>query len=265
MTAKDGSSNELSRFLRLNLNRLLNDIYPQFDSHWQMTNCERVALIAIAEQLKPELSLEIGTYLGGSLQVLSRFSQQVISVDIDSTIPEKLAGKFSNVSFQSGDSATCLSEVVDGLNLDSKHVDFVLIDGDHSEAGVRRDIESVLRLVPQRRMVIILHDSFNPDCRAGMRNAKWNRCPYVQSVEIDFIPGVYHQVAFDMAPARTMWGGFACAVLEPIPRKGDLIVSEAQRGLFDAVFEQSAHKAPIHWSQQIPSVSRVMKSLLVRK
>ena len=56
---------------------------PGFDLHWQMTNCERFALSGLLKRLQPKLSLEIGTYMGGSLQVLARFSQAVISVDID--------------------------------------------------------------------------------------------------------------------------------------------------------------------------------------
>jgi len=41
-------------------------------------------------------------------------------------------------------------------------LDFVLIDADHSSAGVQRDINNVLRYRPTRPLYIVMHDSFNP-------------------------------------------------------------------------------------------------------
>src|SRR6266487_3601402 len=129
-----------------------------FDLHWQMPNGERFALVGLLRELQPTLSLEIGTYQGGSLQVLARFSEAVISVDIDPGVPARLANKFPNVEFRSGDSKRLLPDLVRELNEQKRAVDFVLIDGDHSVAGVRRDIEVLLELQPQRQMVFILHD-----------------------------------------------------------------------------------------------------------
>jgi hypothetical protein len=86
-----------------------------------------------------------------------------------------------------------------------------------------------------------MHDSFNPACREGMRSADWAGCSHVHSVELDYIPGVYHEQAYDTAAARTMWGGFACAIMEAEHRVGGLTVLESQRGLFEAVYRDSAH------------------------
>lgn len=80
----------------------------EFTLHWQMTTCERFALQGLLRRLRPSLSLEVGTYLGGSLRVLSRFSEAVISVDIDPQVAIRLAGKFPNVELRSGDSARIL-------------------------------------------------------------------------------------------------------------------------------------------------------------
>lgn len=94
-------------------------------------------------------------------------------------------------------------------------------------------------------MVVLMHDAFNPDCRSGILSANWQLRPHVHEVEIDYIPGVYHQQAYDTAAARTMCGGFACALLNPEPRHGDLVISQRQQHLFEAVFLQSTH-APKH-------------------
>ncbi|MEO8614353.1 MAG: class I SAM-dependent methyltransferase [Luteolibacter sp.] len=213
-----------------------------FDLHWQMTSCERLALQSLLRSLRPALALEIGTYRGGSLQVLSRFSDAVISVDIDPEVEQRLSGRFQNVKFVSADSSSCLPDLVRDLNARKQPVGFVLVDGDHSSAGVRRDINALLELQPQQPLVMIMHDSFNPACREGMRTADWSKSPYVRHVELDFIPGIYHHDAHDTAEARSMWGGFACAVLDPQKREGSLIVHESQRGLHEAVKRDSRHR-----------------------
>jgi hypothetical protein len=208
---------------------------------WQMTNCERFALVGLLERLHPKVSLEIGTYKGGSLQVLSRFSEAVISVDLDPAVANSLAGKFPNVVFRSGDSNQLLPQLVQELNEQRRPVGFVLVDGDHSAAGVRRDIEALLEIIPQQELVLLLHDSFNPGCREGMRSADWGRSPFVQDVELDFIPGIYHHNAHDTADPRCMLGGFACAVLSPAKRTGSLVVRESQLHLHEAVKRVSSH------------------------
>ncbi len=218
---------------------------PNFTLHWQMTNCERFALQDLLRRIKPEVAVEIGTYQGGSLQVIAHFAKQVISVDIDPQVPERLAGRFPNVTYRVGDSKEVLPAVIDSLNAEGANVGFFLIDGDHSTPGVRRDVEAVLRYRPKSPCVIIMHDSFNPACREGIRSADWAASPHVQWVDLDFIPGIYHQHAYDTAAARTMWGGFACAYLTPEMRKNGLEVRESQRGLFEAVRSVSSHAAPV--------------------
>jgi hypothetical protein len=222
---------------------------PVFDLHWQMTNCERFALAGLLKRLQPKLSLEIGTYMGGSLQVLAQFSKAVISVDIDPTVATRLAGKFPNVEFRSGDSSHLLPDLVRELNASKRPVGFVLIDGDHSAEGVRRDIESLLELQPQQEVVFILHDSFNPACREGMRTANWAKSPFVHQVELDFIPGIYHYEAIDTAEPRSMWGGFACAVLMPEKRTGPLVVKESQVHLHEAVKRDSSPLTQNGWQR----------------
>jgi hypothetical protein len=224
---------------------------PGFDLPWQMTNCERFALSSLLKRLQPKLSLEIGTYMGGSLQVLAHYSEAVISVDIDPDVANRLADKFPNVEFRSGDSSRLLPDLVRELNKQKRPVGFVLIDGDHSADGVRRDIEALLDLQPQQQLVFILHDSFNPGCREGMRTANWAKSPFVHHVELDFIPGIFQYEARDTAEPRSMWGGFGCAVLMPEKRNGPLHVQEFQLHLHAAIKRISSHVSPNRW-QRLP-------------
>jgi len=140
---------------------------------WQMSGAEAFALQGILSRLQPELSLEIGTSEGGSLQVLSRFSKSVITLDINASAIEKLAGQFSNARFLTGDSKRIIPDLISQINSGPERLGFVLIDGDHSRDGVRADINNLLTVVPKCMVVVLMHDSFNPDCSEGMRSANW--------------------------------------------------------------------------------------------
>jgi len=219
-------------------------IDTRFPLHWQMAPAERLAMIALLEQIKPRVSIEIGTYEGGSLQVISAYSEKVFSLDLDPGVASRLAGRFSNVEFLSGDSRIVLPDLVSRLNASGETPEFVLIDGSHYAEGVRSDIESLFLLKPTRDVVILMHDSFNPSCRAGMREAAWADCPHVHEVELDLIPGNFSAEQFDTAESRSMWSGLGCAILKPTPRTGPLVVREWQREVFEAVLPISRHAAP---------------------
>lgn len=215
---------------------------PIFSLHWQMTNCERFTLQDLLRRIKPDLAIEIGTYQGGSLQVISHFSRQVISIDIDTEVEKNLREKFSNVEYRCGKSYELLPNLLQELEDQERNIDFILIDGDHSTLGVQSDINAIIQnYKPRQRCVILMHDSFNPACRQGIKTASWGSSSYVQWVELDFVPGIYHYEAYDTAAAKTMRGGFACAILEPTPRQDQLIIRESQRGLFEAVYQNSSH------------------------
>ena len=209
--------------------------------HWQMTSCEKFAIQHILNHIRPAFAIEVGTYQGGSLQALSSFSGFVDSIDIDPNVSNSLKHRFSNVNFYTGNSTDYITGLLEKHNEVNQPVEFILIDGDHSTEGGRNDIEAILRVPPQKQITVLMHDSFNPDCRAGILSAGWEYCPYVHEVEVDFIPGVYHEHASDTALPRTMWGGFACAVLKPEKRTGNLLISERQKGLFNAVLRSSVY------------------------
>lgn len=200
---------------------------------WQMTRAERFCFLHLVKEFKPELSLEIGTSKGGSLQVLSRYSGDVISIDIDPVVAETLKGAFTNVAFRSGDSTELLPNVIDEINNDSRSLGFVLIDGDHSEQGVRRDINAVLRLKPKRPIAVVLHDSFHPPCRKGMLSADWADCPYAHYVDLDFIGGIF--VPGRAMVETSMVSGFGFALMLPEKRETGLKIFESQAQKFDIV------------------------------
>jgi glycosyltransferase involved in cell wall biosynthesis len=211
-------------------------LYPAcLTKDWQMNESERLGMMAVLHRLKPTCAIEVGTYKGGSLSLLAQYAKAVFSIDIDPTIPERLR-QFANVSFLTGPSGEILPTLLRELDDAGMPVEFVLIDGDHSTEGVRRDIEIMLDYVPKKRLLMMLHDGFNPDCRRGMQEARWERSPHVQWVDLDFIPGrvVEHGGGGDGG----MWGGLAMALLTPAPRNGPLNVDASSKRMFAELKER---------------------------
>lgn len=210
--------------------------------HWQMTRWEKYALYSLLNYIRPEVAIEIGTYKGGSLQVISNLARKVYSVDISPEPQQHLKSRFSNVEFLVGDSKSILPDLLQRIAHQGEDLGFILIDGDHSTEGVRSDINIILaNYKPVCPLYIIMHDAFNPECRAGILSANWPDCRYVHFLEIDFIPGVYHFEAFDTAESKSMWAGFALALMLPYERSKPLTIYQSQRGAFDTIYQFSRH------------------------
>lgn len=204
---------------------------------WQMSRAEKCCLINILKTLKPEVSIEIGTYKGGSLQVISKYSNQVYSIDISAAPMKFLENKFSNVLFRIGDSKDILHKIFKEIDDQNKQLGFILVDGDHSKKGVSRDINTILSYPHKHPVTIIMHDSFNPQCRSGMKSVDYAKFRMVEYVELDYItgsfsnPGVY----------REMWGGIAMIKINPQKKDAFVQVFESQKKLFKSTRMVSLH------------------------
>jgi hypothetical protein len=177
-----------------------------------MNESEKLALTALLERLKPMCAIEIGTFRGGSLSLIRQYARHVFSIDIDPSVAERF-GHFENVSFLTGPSDLVMPVLLRELDCAGLHPGLILVDGDHSSEGVRRDIEVLLTYQPKVPMFVVMHDGFNPKCREGMLAARWERCPFLRWVDVDFVPGriVEHGGGGD----GEMWGGLALAYLSP--------------------------------------------------
>jgi Methyltransferase domain len=167
-------------------------LFDALPLHWQMTRWEKYGFMSILQAAKPKVGIEIGTYKGGSLQVISNHAEKVYSIDLDASLADRLAHRLPNVEFLTGDSREILPALLDRIAEHGEELGFVFIDGDPSTEGVRSDINAILRYTPIHPLYIVFHDSFNPDCRRGILAADWSKCDYVHYVEVDFVPGVYH-------------------------------------------------------------------------
>jgi hypothetical protein len=206
-----------------------------------MTTAERFALIGVLDVVRPSCAIEIGTADGGSLQVIAAAAGKVYALDSDPTLPQRVS-QFHNVEFRIGYSHETFPRLLAELHETRTPYPFVLIDGDHRADGVRRDIAPLLRTPPPTRTYVLMHDSFHPECRLGIKTAGWEACPFVHEVELDFVPGWYHGADDKAGLAHQMWAGFGLAVLEPFPRARALTIGECQRHTFARMAETSVHR-----------------------
>jgi hypothetical protein len=212
-----------------------------------MTDAERLALTALLAELRPACAIEVGVYRAGSLSVLARYSTKVYALDIDPQCEMLFAPKFPNVQFVTGDAKDTLPQVLERIAAAGEALSFILIDADHHRACVQRDINNVLRVTPTRPLYLVMHDSFNPECRRGMKEAPWAANPNVHLVELDFVPG---RLVTEEEPNsnREMWCGFALAVFLPERRTAPLVIHENESRLFESALRRSVYRTQRWWN-----------------
>lgn len=126
---------------------------------------EILSLAQAVKAIKPKTILEIGTCNGGTLFIWSNLaSDKVISCDLNkSKVREELYQKFtpndSNCKIVSleGDSHSDEFLEIVKKKLAGKKVDFLFIDGDHTEEGVKQDYNMYSPLV-NKGGLIAFHD-----------------------------------------------------------------------------------------------------------
>jgi hypothetical protein len=122
---------------------------------------ERLLLYALVRGLRPVRCLEIGTHFGGSTTIIAAALDDagagtLICIDPHPLVP---SGVWDTVSHR----ATMIAKpspaaVDDALERAGGRFDFVFIDGDHSLAGVVRDVEAVIQAAASGAH-LLFHDS----------------------------------------------------------------------------------------------------------
>jgi hypothetical protein len=215
---------------------------------WQMAYGERFALEGLLGQLKPRLAIETGTAQGGSLRRLAAHAEEVHAFDL---VPETktLERELPNATVHVGDSAETLPRVLAELGAAARHVDFALIDGDHTAAGVQRDARALLEAADAcARTIVVFHDTANADVRAGLEELDLPAHPRVATCLLDFVPG-YLTVPDHPGFPLQGWNGLGLVVLgeHDGPAEVDeerLPVTDAYAALADQVRSRSSATPP---------------------
>jgi hypothetical protein len=183
------------------------------DEIWQMSYGERAAIEGLLSACRPALAVEIGTAEGASLRRIAAHSAEVHSFDLvepQLDLPE-------HVALHTGDSHVLLPEVLEGFAAEGRNVDFVLVDGDHSAEGVRRDLEDLLASPAVRNTVIVAHDTGNERVRAGLDAVDYAAHDEVVHVDLDFVPGHLGRERF----GGELWYGLGLVIVDASrPRSG---------------------------------------------
>jgi hypothetical protein len=129
-----------------------------------------------------------------------------------------------------GDSHRLLPQLLAELADAGQAVDFVLVDGDHSSAGVRRDLEDLLASPAIRSTLILVHDASNPGVRAGLEALDYGSHDKLGWVELDWVEGF----VFCAGPHRGQrWGGLGLLLADarrPAGAGGVVVASAPVRG-----------------------------------
>lgn len=175
--------------------------------NWQMALGERVAIEGLLAQIRPKLAIEIGTAQGGTLERIATYSDEVHTMDLGHEVER---AQFENVTFHEGDNHVLLPQLLSRLADEARNVDFVLVDGDHSAAGARRDIEDLLASGAVRNTFILLHDTMNEGVLHGLDAVDLHSRPEIAFVDLAFVQlSPRTPRALDEA-----WGGLGLIVID---------------------------------------------------
>ena len=177
------------------------------DTIWQMSLGERAAVEGVLTQLRPALAIEIGSAEGACLGRIAGHAEEVHSFDlVPPTSPVS-----PNVTLHTGNSHELLPRVLTGFAEQSRNVDFVMVDGDHSPEGVRQDIEDLLDSTAVARSIVLIHDTANERVREGVDAVRFAAWPKVAHVELDWIPG---QLFAEPELRNELWYGLGLVIVD---------------------------------------------------
>jgi hypothetical protein len=157
---------------------------------WQTSCRERAFLLGMAALLHPKIALEIGVWYGGFTRHLIEYCEKLISID-----PVNYYKSLPNeVYFLQITSDDFFKQE------ESLQFDLIILDADHSTDCAYRDLKNCIN----HGKFILMHDSFNPGCRAGYEKAICEMQGKIYYQNLDMVQGDI----FEGAP----WGGIGLVV-----------------------------------------------------
>ncbi len=157
-----------------------------------MSSREKLGLIGLLYCLKPERIIEFGFHRGGTTRWLAQFAKEIITVDVNEFVTNA-SKKYQNI-----EAWNCpTSEALEKIKEKKLAFDLAIVDADHSRKAVCKDISGLIKHAD----VILMHDSFNPECRKGMQDALKSQNSHAYNLE--FMPSVLKHDG--------LWGGLAIA------------------------------------------------------
>ena len=183
-----------------------------------MSAREKLGLIGLLNCINPKTVIEFGYHRGGATKWLSKFANKVITVDVNEFVSE------ASINHPNVEPWNCTTnEAINWISTNSLSFDLAIVDADHSRRAVAQDIKGILPYSD----IVLMHDSFNPQCRQGMIDAL--EAQNSHSYYLDFIPSILK--------ADGLWGGLAIAWKSHKPEEVDEFSGEISS--FNAISRQN--------------------------
>jgi hypothetical protein len=178
-----------------------------------MTRAERLLLFTLAFTLRPARYLEVGTLKGGSALLVNAAMEalggdgRLVCLDPNPQISDDHWAQLRRrATLVRGLSPDALPEA---KHLAGGPFDLILIDGDHTAAGVLRDATGVLSVAASGAHVLF-HDAFNADVGSGIDEFVRGHAGRVCDVG-----PLTREITTERAPdgSRVVWGGLRLIAL----------------------------------------------------
>ncbi len=172
----------------------------------ELLPAERLVLLALVSGLRPRACLEIGTFRGGSADLIcaaldAAGAGRLVCLDPRPQIaPETLERLAGRATLLRGDSPAAIPEAA---RLVGGSFDFVFVDGDHGRAGVAADLEGCLPFLADGAHVL-LHDAHFRDVRAGIDDVL---ARHPELVDAGLVSTEQNPVPTPPGEPPVVWGG----------------------------------------------------------
>jgi glycosyltransferase involved in cell wall biosynthesis len=160
---------------------------------WPMSQSERLAITALLSRLQPGCSIAVGSHEGASLSLIARYSGTVFSIGPDGSRGSS-ASSPSNVVFLGGPAHEVLPRLLGALDRAARPPEFMLLDA--VPAGIERAVACLRDYVPKRPLLVMLRHGGNPGDGRGLREAGWERSPYLHWLDEDTVPALAYFAPF---------------------------------------------------------------------
>jgi 23S rRNA U2552 (ribose-2'-O)-methylase RlmE/FtsJ len=141
----------------MNIHRIANDAVRHHAAVQKVLELE--ALLWVLQGRKLETIVEIGCYRGGTLYAWQFFAKNVYGIDLQMDFNHHGATVIVGDSHLEPTKQKLVSLLPNGC-------DMLFLDGDHSEAGVRLDVEMYLPLI-RNGGLLVMHDITDAESHRG--------------------------------------------------------------------------------------------------
>ncbi len=166
---------------------LVNEIRALWYPDGHMNEDQRDFFVRVLSETKPRACLEVGFASGRSAVTTLVAARPDVLVSIDASLDyipgarahaERLAARFPNLRIVEGDSSQVLTAEFLARHF-PRGIDFAFVDGDHTYAGCRSDLEAVIGALNPTAIVLV------DDYRSGPPNGA--AFPSVTAAVDDFV------------------------------------------------------------------------------